>query len=99
MAPHTGISNRQDPEEERRSREQFPRIDTGSPPPEDAAGRVGDEPLNEVPQRHTSHRMGARATLKPDDSRNPDRPHPATHKVGGAFGREPKPVNGEGDTE
>ena len=37
----TGISNRETPDEEARERAEHPPLDTESPTPEDAAGRVG----------------------------------------------------------
>jgi hypothetical protein len=89
----TGISNRETPAEEARERQEFPREYTGSPEPQDAAGRVGEEPLQEVPNRHTSHKAGARSIAQKEDStRYPDRGMPATHKKAGAFGKEPQDV-------
>ena len=87
----TGISNRETPAEEEQERQEHPPIDTGSPPPQDAAGRVGEEPLEEVPNRHTSHKAGVRSIAqKEGDTRYPDRGMPATHRKAGAFGKEPK---------
>jgi hypothetical protein len=86
----TGISNRETPDEEARERQEHPPLDTGSPPPQDAAGRVGELPLAEVPDRQTSHKAGARSIAqKEDGARYPDRGMPATHKKPGAFGKEP----------
>jgi hypothetical protein len=86
----TGISNRETPEEEAREREEHPPIDTSSPPPQDAAGRVGEEPLDDTRDRHTSHKAGSRSIAqKEDESKYPDRSQPASRKVAGAFGREP----------
>jgi len=91
MAEHTGISNRETAEEEAREREQHPPIDTNSPEPQDAAGRVGEDPLTDLNDRHTSHKAGSRSIAqKEDNTRYPDRGMPATHKVAGAFGKEPK---------
>ena len=71
----------------------------GSPPPQDAAGRVGEEPMTEVPNRQTSHKAGARSIAqKEQERRYPDRGMPATHKKAGAFGREPKEVAHEENT-
>ena len=39
---HTGISNRETPRQEEAERREHPPVDPGPPPPEDAAGRVGD---------------------------------------------------------
>lgn len=87
----TGISNRETPQQEERERRQHPRVDAGSPPPQDAAGRVGEEPLSAVPDRQTSHKAGSRSIAqKEEGARYPDRSMPATRKVSGAFGREPQ---------
>jgi hypothetical protein len=91
MDEHTGISNRETPEEEARERDEFPPVDTRSPEPQDAAGRVGEDPLTDLNDRHTSHKAGSRSIAqKEDGARYPDRSMPPTHKVGGAFGREPE---------
>jgi hypothetical protein len=87
---HTGISNRESPEEEAVEREEHPPLDPSSPPPQDAAGRVGEEPLEDTRDRHTSHKAGSRSIAqKEDEARYPDRSMPATRKVSGAFGKEP----------
>ena len=87
----TGISNRETPAQEEQERHEFPPKNTGSPEPQDAAGRVGEAPLEVVPNRHTSHKAGARSIAqKEDNTRYPDRGMPATHKKAGAFGKEPK---------
>ena len=57
----TGISNRETPTEEERDRTKHPPLNVGSPPPQDAAGRVGEEPIVEVPNRQTSHKAGSRS--------------------------------------
>jgi hypothetical protein len=89
----TGISNRETPAEEERERQEHPPVKTGSPEPQDAAGRVGEAPMEEVPNRHTSHKAGARSIAqKEDNTRYPDRSMPATHKKAGAFGREPQDI-------
>jgi hypothetical protein len=42
--------------------------------------------------RHTSHKAGSRSIAqKESESKYADRGHPASHKVEGAFGREPRP--------
>jgi hypothetical protein len=61
--------------------------------PEDAAGRVGEAPTDEVPNRQTSHKAGSRSIAqKESNTRYPDRGMPATHKKAGAFGAEPRKV-------
>jgi hypothetical protein len=91
VAERTGISNRESPEEEAREREEFPPLDTGSPEPQDAAGRVGEEPLDDNRDRHTSHKAGSKSIAqKESEARYPDRSMPASHKVAGAFGKEPE---------
>jgi hypothetical protein len=90
QSKQTGISNRETPAEEAQGRQQHPPLDTSSPPPEDAAGRVGEEPLDDMRDRHTSHKAGSRSIAqKESESRYPDRGTPASHKVSGAYGREP----------
>ena len=87
----TGISNRESSTEEAREREEHPPVDTSSPPPQDAAGRVGEEPLDDLSDRHTSHKAGSRSIAqKEDGSRYPDRAMPASRKVDGAYGKEPE---------
>ena len=89
----TGISNRETPAQEERERHEFPPEPTGSPEPQDAAGRVGEEPMEQVPNRQTSHKAGARSIAQKEDAvRYPDRGMPAAHKKAGAFGKEPQDV-------
>jgi hypothetical protein len=91
-----GISNRQSAREEAEDRRAHPPIPVGSPPPQDAAGRIGEEPLDDLRDRHTSHKAGSRSIAQKEaGSRYPDRSMPATHKVAGADGREPR-TDGEG---
>jgi len=86
-----GISNRESPADEARERQEHPPIDTSSPEPQDAAGRVGEEPLEDRRDRHTSHKAGSRSIAQKEaESKYTDRSVPASHKVDGAFGREPK---------
>jgi len=86
-----GISNRLSPEAEARHLEEHPPIDTSSPPPEDAAGRVGEQPLEDRRNRHTSHKAGSRSIAQKEaGTRYPDRSMPPSRKVPGAFGREPE---------
>ena len=85
----TGISNRQSPADEAQNRQEHPPLDPSSPPPEDAAGRVGEEPLDDMSDLQTSHKAGSRSIAeKESEARYPDRGMPASHKVSGAFGRE-----------
>ena len=86
-----GISNRESAALEARERRTHPPITASSPPPEDAAGRVGEHPLTDRRDRHTSHKAGSRSIAqKESGSRYPDRSMPAARKVAGAFGREPQ---------
>jgi hypothetical protein len=86
----TGISNRLSPDAEARDLKEHPPIDTSSPPPEDAAGRVGEQPLEDRRDRQTSHKAGSRSIAQKEAAaRYPDRSMPASRKVAGAFGREP----------
>jgi hypothetical protein len=90
MADRQGISNRETANEEARERQEHPPVDPSSPP-EDAAGRVGEQPLDDLRDRHTSHKAGSRSIAqKEDGARYPDRSAPPSRKVGGAFGNEPK---------
>jgi hypothetical protein len=92
----TGISNRESAAEERTERAEHPPVDTSSPPPEDAAGRVGEEPLDDL-NRQTSHKAGSRSIAQKEaEARYPDRSMPPSRKVDGAFGKEP---GTGGDTE
>lgn len=87
----SGISNRESAQDEARERQEHPPLDTGSPPPEDAAGRVGEQPLESRRDRHTSHKAGSRSVAQKEaGSRYPDRSMPASRKVAGAFGKEIK---------
>jgi hypothetical protein len=85
----TGISNRESPEEEEAERKTYRPIDPASPPPEDARGRIGEEPVSDLRDRHTSHKAGSRSIAqKSAESRAVDHSTPAARKVAGAFGRE-----------
>jgi hypothetical protein len=90
MTRRSGISNRESAEKEARERRQHPPQDTGSPPPEDAAGRKGEQPLTDLRNRQTAHKAGSRSIAQKEaGSRYPDRSMPASRKVPGAFGKEP----------
>jgi hypothetical protein len=90
-----GISNRESAEEERDERAAHPPVEVGSPPPEDAAGRVGDQPIEDYSQLQTAHKAGSRSIAQKEaGSRYPDRSMPASRKVAGAFGKEPPESTG-----
>ena len=85
-----GISNRASASEEAEERREHPPLDTGSPEPEDASGRVGDEAITDTNDLQTSHKAGSRSIAQKEaEARYPDRGMPASHPVAGAFGREP----------
>ena len=86
-----GISNRETAQEESEERREFPSVSPDAPPREqDAAGRVGEQPLDDTRDRHTSHKAGSRSIAQKEaESKYADRSHPASHKVPGAFGEEP----------
>ena len=95
MTQHTGISNRQPADVEEKDRQAHPPEAGVSPPPEDAAGRVGEEETTDVPNRQTSHKAGSRSIAqKEDQTRYPDRSMPPSRKVAGAFGKEPDETTG-----
>ena len=87
-----GISNRETAEEEQQERREFPPETPDAPPRErDAGGRIGEQPLDDTRDRHTSHKAGSRSIAQKEaESKYADRGHPASHKVPGAFGEEPK---------
>ena len=87
----TGISNRESATEEQAERQAHPPIDPGPPPPEDAAGRVGDAVSATFDGGQTSHKAGSRAVaLKEEEARHPDQSMQTTRKASGAFGKEPQ---------
>ena len=69
-----------------------PPVDPNAPPPpQDAAGRVGEDAPADNDGRQTSHKAGSRSIAqKEDDRRYPDSSMPPTRKVSGAFGKEPQ---------
>ena len=72
-----GISNRESARDKAEERRTHPPLNTGSPPPEDAAGRVGEQPLADIRDRHTSHKAGSRSIAQKEAaSRYPDRSMP-----------------------
>jgi hypothetical protein len=88
---HSGISNRESAQEESAERAKHPPVDTKSPPPEDAGGDVGEQPIDDDSGRQTSHKAGSRSIAQKEaGSRYPDRSMPASRKVPGAFSKEPK---------
>jgi hypothetical protein len=95
MPQSVGISNRESANDEAQERDEHPPLNTGSPAPEDAAGRVGEQPLEDTRDRHTSHKAGSRSIAQKEaGSRYPDRSMPASRKVAGAFGKEPDGSSG-----
>ena len=87
----TGISNRESATEEQAERQAHPPIDPGPPPPEDAAGRVGDAASATFDGGQTSHKAGSRAVAQQEEeARDPDQSMPTTRKASGAFGKEPQ---------
>jgi hypothetical protein len=87
----SGISNRESADQEAEERQHLPPIDEVSAEPEDAAGRVGEQPLEDNRDRHTSHKAGSRSIAQKEaESRYPDHSMPPSKKVAGAFGKEPK---------
>lgn len=88
-----GISNCESPEEEARERREHPPLDSGAPPPQDAAGRSGEDADPDIDGRQTSHKAGSRSVGQKEAARKyPDRSMPQSRKVAGAFGREPPKV-------
>lgn len=87
-----GISNRETAQEETEERQEFPSTTPDAPPREqDAAGREGEQPLEDISDRHTSHKAGSRSIAQKEaESKYADRSHPASHKVPGAYGEEPR---------
>jgi hypothetical protein len=93
---NTGISNRESAREESAERAEHPPVEAGSPQPEDAAGNVGEQPIDDYSDRQTSHKAGSRSIAQKEaESRYPDRSMPAARKVPGAFGKEPKEPSGK----
>ena len=88
----SGISNRETPAAEEQERREHP-PEASSPAPEDAAEGGTEAPMDEVPNRQTSHKAGVRSIAqKESNTRYPDRAMPGTHKKPGAFGAEPRDV-------
>src|SRR4051794_148491 len=69
-----GISNRMPADDEAAERNNLPPLNTGSPEPEDASGRKGDEPISDTDGLQTSHKAGSRSVAqKESESRYSDR--------------------------
>ena len=84
-----GLSNRESANEEAQERAEFPPVDAGSPPPEDAGGERGEQGVSDRRDRHTSHKAGSRSIAqKESGSKYADHSAANTRKVAGAFGRE-----------
>ena len=77
-----GISNRESATEEQAERKAHPPIDPGPPPPQDAAGRVGDAETATFDGGQTSQKAGSRTIALKDDE--------TSRKASGAFGKEPQ---------
>jgi hypothetical protein len=94
--PAVGISNRMSPGEEKRDAAEHPPLETGAPPPQDAAGRVGDDQMGPAPGAQTSIKAGSRSMAQKEaGTRHPDGPAPPSRKVSGAFGREGQDREGQ----
>jgi len=90
MEKAPGISNRESASEESAERAAHPPLDTGPPPPVDAAGRTGEQPTDTHSALQMSGKAGSHSTAqKETGSRYTDRATPASKKVPGAFGKEP----------
>jgi hypothetical protein len=88
-ADRVGISNRMPPDDEARDAAKHPPLDTSAPPPQDVAGRVGEDPVETAADRQTSRKSGSRSTAQKEaGTRHHDDPAPSSRKVPGAFGRE-----------
>ena len=87
-----GISNRETESEERQERREFPPVTPDAAPEvQDAAGRTGEPRIDDYSDSHTSHKAGSRSVAQKEaESKYPDRSHPASRKVAGAYGEEPE---------
>jgi hypothetical protein len=87
-----GISNRESAAEERQERREFPpETPDAAPEVQDAAGRRGEAQIEDYSDSHTSHKAGSRSVAQKEaESKYPDRSHPASRKVAGAYGEEPE---------
>jgi hypothetical protein len=84
-----GISNRLPADAEAANAAEHPPLDTSAPPPQDAAGRVSEEPVDDTSGRQTSVKAGTRSTAQKEaGTRHSEEPAPPSRKVSGAFGRE-----------
>jgi hypothetical protein len=97
--PHTGISNRETPSEEQHEREKFKPVKEGAPAAESVSGDQ-TEPSRDLHADQTSHKAGSRSVAQKEArSRYPDRSAPNSHKVAGAFGKEPGDAAGRANEE
>jgi hypothetical protein len=88
-AAGVGISNRMSPDAEARDTAEHPPLDTNPAPPQDAAGRVGEDPVEGESDHQTSLKAGSRSMgQKEAGTRHPHDPAPSSRNVPGAFGRE-----------
>ena len=87
---NTGISNRRPAEAEARERDANPPKYETPPVAQDAGGAQGDA-SQDLRADQTSHKAGSRSIAQKETrARYTDRSAPSTHKVGGAFGKEPR---------
>jgi len=87
---NTGISNRRPAADEAQERGEHPPRYEVPPVAEDAAGASG-EASPDLRADQTSHKAGSRSIAQKETrARYPDRSAPATRKVAGAFGKEPR---------
>jgi hypothetical protein len=101
MTYRSGISNREDADAEQKERDANPsRTPDAAPAPQDAAGRSGDEGPVDDQNEQTSHKGGSRSTAqKAGGTRYAEGSMPATRKVPGAFGSEPRDGRDEPPTK
>lgn len=92
MPNDQGISNRESFAQEQQERMENPPVHPDAPPAEqDAAGREGEDQPEANDGRQTSHKAGSKSVAQKEaESKYADRSHPASHKVAGADGREPR---------
>jgi len=87
-----GISNRKSPAEEAEERRTLPPRVAEPLVPEDAGGDKGERGFTRDGGQ-TSHKAGARSVAQKEaGSKYSDRSTPGSHKVAGAFAKEPRPA-------
>ena len=86
-AAEPGISNRESAREEEEERERLPPTQSGAAGTGDAVD--DDAPAGDTTNEQASAKSGSRSgAQKAADSKYVNRPHPASEKTEGAFGRE-----------